>query len=300
VELAAGKNRQTEPELSRRNIMSTLHKVLVVDDDPVVGKSFNRVLSQKGYVVVTAENAREALNKVQEGEYDVVFTDIKMPGMSGIELAERLRVERPWTPVVIVTGFGSKVNQERAEAAGVSSFLQKPLSPEMIEGSLTKALLDAVPAVLPGLAEAASPQTVAAESQLKKVGMFAAAPFIGLLYAVLLPFVGLGTLAFMAIRAFAKTSGPAKMLAFAKNVALFLAAPFMGLAYALLLPFVGTATLAWIGIKALRKNAAAMRVINLVAAPFIGLAFIVALPFVGTAMLSWIGVRALIDKARAE
>ena len=105
-----------------------LHKVLVVDDDPVVGKSFNRVLAQKGYVVITAANAQEALSKVQEGGYDVVFTDIKMPGMNGIELAERLKVERPWTPVVIVTGFGSKANQERATAAGVSSFLQKPLS----------------------------------------------------------------------------------------------------------------------------------------------------------------------------
>ena len=153
-----------------------LHKVLVVDDDPVVGKSFNRVLSQKGYVVITAANAQEALTKVQEGEYDVVFTDIRMPGMNGIELTERLRIERPWTPVVIVTGYGSKANQEQAAAAGVSSFLQKPLSPEMFEESLTKALLESVPAILPGLAEAAAPQTAASESQLKKVGLFMAAP----------------------------------------------------------------------------------------------------------------------------
>ncbi len=275
-----------------------LHKVLVVDDDPVVGKSFNRVLAQKGYVVVTAANAQEALTKVQEGEYDVVFTDIKMPGMSGIELAERLRIERPWTPVVIVTGYGSKANQDQAAAAGVSSFLQKPLSPEMIEGSLTKALLDAVPAVLPGLAEAAAPQAAASESQLKKVGLFMAAPFIGLAFAVALPFVGLGALAWMAIKAFAKSAAPAKLLTFTKNVALFIAAPFLGLLYAMLLPVVGTATLAWMGIKAMRRNAAVMRVVSFIAAPFIGLAFILALPFVGTAVLAWTGVRAAIGKAR--
>lgn len=275
-----------------------LHKVLVVDDDPVVGKSFNRVLSQKGYVVVTAANAQEALSRVQDGEYDVVFTDIKMPGMSGIELAERLRVERPWTPVVIVTGYGSTANQDRAAAAGVSSFLQKPLSPEMIEGSLTKALLDAVPAVLPGLAEAAAPQAAASESQLKKVGLFMAAPFIGLAYAVALPFVGLGALAYMAIKAFARSSAPAKLLTFTKNAALFFAAPFLGLLYALLLPVVGTATLAWIGIKALRRNAAVMRVVSFIAAPFVGLAFILALPFVGIAVLAWTGARAAIGKAR--
>ena len=282
--------------------MSALqHKVLVVDDDPVVGKSFNRVLSQKGYVVVTAGNAQEALNKVQEGEYDVVFTDIKMPGMSGIELAERLRVERPWTPVVIVTGYGSKANQDRAEAAGVSSFMQKPLSPEMIEGSLTKALLDAVPAVLPGLVEAAGSQseaTVEAESQLKKIGLFLAAPFIGLAYAVALPFVGLGALAYMGLSAFAKSSAPGMLLTFTKNVALFIAAPFLGLAYALLLPVVGTAALAWMGIKALRRNTAVMKVASFVAAPFIGLAFILTLPFAGTALLVWIGVRAAIGKTQ--
>jgi CheY-like chemotaxis protein len=275
-----------------------LHKVLVVDDDPVVGKSFNRVLSQKGYVVVTAANAQEALNKVQDGEYDVVYTDIKMPGMSGIELAERLRVERPWTPVVIVTGYGSTANQDRAAAAGVSSFLQKPLSPEMIEGSLTKALLDAVPAVLPGLVEAAAPHIEASESQLKKIGLFMAAPFIGLAYAVALPFVGLGALAYVAIKAFAKSSAPGKLLTFAKNAALFFAAPFLGLLYALLLPVVGTGALAWMGIKALRRNAAAMRVASFIAAPFVGLAFILALPFVGTAVLIWTGIQAVRGKAR--
>jgi len=225
-----------------------LHKVLVVDDDPVVGKSFNRVLSQKGYVVITAANAQEALSKVQEGEYDVVYTDIKMPGMSGIELAERLRVERPWTPVVIVTGYGSQANQDRAEAAGVSSFLQKPLSPEMIEGSLTKALLDAVPAVLPGLVAAAAPQAAAAsESDLKKVGLFMAAPFIGLAYAVALPFVGLGALAYMGLKALSRNAPAMKAVKF---TAMLVASPFIGLFFILALPYLGAAALVWVVIHA--------------------------------------------------
>ena len=280
--------------------MSALNKVLVVDDDPVVGKSFDRVLSQKGYVVVTAENAQEALRKVQEGEYDVIFTDVKMPGMSGIELAERLKVERPWTPVVIVTGFGSTENQKRAMTAGVSSFLHKPLSPEMIEESMMKALLDKVPAVLPGLVKAASPEQVEQESNLKKVALCIAAPFIGLLYAVLFPFVGLGAMAFIGMKAFATSSAPKKLLTFAKNVALFIAAPFVGLSYILVLPVAGAVLLASFGVRAIMKNAVAMRVITTIAAPFIGLAYILTLPIVGTAMLAWIGVRALIDKAQVE
>lgn len=281
---------------------ATQHKVLVVDDDPVVGKSFNRVLSQKGYVVVTAANAQEALSKVQEGEYDVVFTDIKMPGMSGIELAERLKIERPWTPVVIVTGFGSTSNQDRARAAGVSSFLQKPLSPEMIEGSLKQALVQSVPAVLPGLAEAAREMPVVKkESHLKKVGLFLAAPFIGLLYAMMLPFVGIGTIAYLAAKAFAKTKTAAKLMVFTRQTASLIISPIVGLAYALLMPIAGVATMAWMGIKALNaRYPRTMKLATFAAAPFIGLVFILALPVVGIAMLAWMAVRALTQQVQAE
>ena len=129
--------------------MSALRKILVVDDDPVVGKSFTRVLSQdKGYVVITAENAAQALEKLREQEYDLVFTDIKMPGMDGVELAERVKAKRPWTPVVIVTGYASTANEQGARSAGVSAFLNKPLSPEMIEDSAVHALRTPVPVIV--------------------------------------------------------------------------------------------------------------------------------------------------------
>src|SRR3989337_4148040 len=98
--------------------MSALRKVLVVDDDPVVGRSFDRVLSGKGYAVITAGSAQEALNKLETENYDVVFTDIKMPGMSGLEMAEQVKQRRPWLPVVIVTGYGSPAPQAQAAATG--------------------------------------------------------------------------------------------------------------------------------------------------------------------------------------
>lgn len=235
--------------------MRALHKVLVVDDDPVVGKSFNRVLSEKGYLVVTAQNAHEALKRIREEEYDVVFTDIKMPGMDGIELAERVKTRRPWTPVVIVTGYGSTANEERAKAAGVSAFLRKPLSPEMIEGSAMTALHAPAPVIA---APQEAPPAVAVEiapvekpSHLKNIALFIAAPFIGLMYAVLLPVVGTAMLAWVGGRALADIPAAGKVLRFLKNVALFIAAPFVGLAYAVMLPFVGLGMLAWVGVRAL-------------------------------------------------
>ncbi|MDD5332413.1 MAG: response regulator [Rhodoferax sp.] len=186
--------------------MGALRKVLVVDDDPVVGKSFNRVLSEeKGYRVITAQNAAEALERLREQEYDVVFTDIKMPGMDGVELTERVKASRPWTPVVIVTGYGTTANEERAKAAGVSDFIHKPLSPEMIEESAVQALRHPAPESV--VKASASPlQSVPGEApeeggRIKNIALFLAAPFIGLAYAVMLPFVGLGMLAWLGGRA---------------------------------------------------------------------------------------------------
>jgi FixJ family two-component response regulator len=71
-----------------------------------------------------------------------------MPGMTGLDVAESVKARQPWTPVVIVTGYGSQRSEERARAAGVSDFLHKPLSPEMIQDSTEKALLAASVAVV--------------------------------------------------------------------------------------------------------------------------------------------------------
>ena len=247
--------------------MSALRKVLVVDDDPVVGKSFDRVLSGKGYAVITASNGAEALKKLETEDYDVVFTDIKMPGMSGLDMAEQVKQRRPWMPVVIVTGYGSPGNEARAEAAGVSGFLRKPLSPEMIEGSAEKAWSERA-----AMAPAAAETSAAAEA--------AAIP---------------------------APSGARGVGGVAKNIALFLAAPFIGLAYILTFPIVGLGMLAWTAIQAQQKKAEAAAKLPpaapakasplkttamFVAAPFIGLAFVIAGPILGLGMLLWFGFQA--------
>jgi CheY-like chemotaxis protein len=235
--------------------MSALRKILVVDDDAVVGKSFNRVLSKKGYVVTTAQNAHEALKQIREQTFDVVFTDIKMPGMDGVELAERVKASHPWTPVVIITGYGTTENEIRAKAAGVSDFVRKPLSPEMIEESTAHALLEPAPEITAELPTKPVTQVdielLEVHSNFKNIALFLAAPFIGLAYALLLPLVGLAMLAWIGGKALVKTQAIKNAPTYLKNVALLMAAPFIGLAYAVMLPFVGTTMLIWVGGKAL-------------------------------------------------
>jgi CheY-like chemotaxis protein len=247
--------------------MSALRKVLVVDDDPVVGKSFDRVLSGKGYAVITASNAQEALNKLEAEDYDVVFTDIKMPGMSGLEMAEQVKQSRPWLPVVIVTGYGSPDNEARAEAAGVSGFLRKPLSPEMIEGSAQKAFSekDATALSTSVAARMAWPEPTIepvapnrAIQFIKNVALFLAAPFVGLAYILAFPIVGLGMLAWTAIQAQKKKAEEAAALLPAaparpgvlKTIAMMIGAPFLALVCVVIGPIAGLGLLLWFALQA--------------------------------------------------
>ena len=191
--------------------MTTQARVLVVDDDPVVAKSFDRVLSGKGYAVISARDGPEALEKLAREDYDAVFTDIRMPGMDGLEVAARIKATQPWLPVVIVTGYGSPLSEGLAKEIGGSGFLRKPLSPQMIEGSAREAVMRkaadmSAPARMAKPAEPAVPAEHAGAAPgagrfATDLALFVAAPFIGLAYALAFPFVGLVLLATYGYRA---------------------------------------------------------------------------------------------------
>ena len=184
--------------------MNNKLQVLVIDDDAVVGRSFDRVLSDKGYEVSTVLSGEEAMDSIEESKYDVVFTDIKMPGMDGLEVTERIKERCPWTPVVVITGYGTEENEARAAVLGASGFVRKPLTPEIIESVTLKAVNE--PTVIEEAAAPANePEMVAAEAvetgqevevrseisrKAKNVGLFFASPFIALGYVIALPVVG--------------------------------------------------------------------------------------------------------------
>jgi CheY-like chemotaxis protein len=224
--------------------MSALHKkVLVVDDDPVVGRSFDRVLSERGYAVITAANGQEALDRMAREDYDMVFTDIRMPGMDGIDVAAEIKARQPWMPVVIVTGYGTADAQARAKEVGVTAFLHKPLSSDAIEASAREALeaaaapvaqaaAVAVPLGLPVAPKPAPVEIVEVPAKAEPVVSSAANDEPEATWAE----VGAGAGRFL------------------RNVGLFIAAPFVSLAYIVLFPFVGLGMLAWMGIGALRKR----------------------------------------------
>jgi len=225
-------------------MLALKRKILVVDDDPVVAKSFDRVLASKGYAVITATSGEEALLKLQTEKYDAVFTDIKMPGMSGIEVAQQVKASQPWMPVVIVTGYGSPDNEAQAAKAGVSDFLRKPLTPEMIEQSAERAThVEEVAEIVAPVIEEVKKDP----SWIKNVALFFLAPFIGLAYLLAMPAVMGGILTMMAFKAAYKNDK-------IRSGMMMVAGPFIALGAIIAAPVLGLGALAYFGYKAATKK----------------------------------------------
>ncbi|HID31013.1 MAG TPA: sigma-54-dependent Fis family transcriptional regulator [Desulfobacterales bacterium] len=108
-------------------------RIMVVDDELIVRESLKGWLEKFGYGIDAAEDAREALEKLEREEFDLLFVDIKMPGMDGIELLKRVKDDQPDVIVVMITAHGSVESAIEAMKAGASDYLMKPFDPEDLE-----------------------------------------------------------------------------------------------------------------------------------------------------------------------
>ena len=114
--------------------------ILVVDDDSYVREATEELLSRKGYVVDTADAAESALVRLEEGDYDLVLSDIRMPGMNGLELLDAARSRAPDAQVVMMTAFGTIEDAVEAMKKGALDYIQKGADPGEIELVVEKAL----------------------------------------------------------------------------------------------------------------------------------------------------------------
>jgi len=105
-------------------------RILIVDDDEDIAKLEAMMLERLGYTVTPTVNCLDALAsfKANPGEFDLVITDMTMPGMAGDTFAKELIAVRSDIPVIICTGFSDRVNEETAKSMGVKGFLMKPVS----------------------------------------------------------------------------------------------------------------------------------------------------------------------------
>ncbi len=104
-------------------------RIMIVDDEPAIGRSLQILLTRLGYHVVTFSDPERARARflAAPDEVDLVLSDFQMPGLTGMDLAERLRASRPQLPIFIASGFAGQVTTERMHAAGITRIFTKPI-----------------------------------------------------------------------------------------------------------------------------------------------------------------------------
>ncbi len=123
--------------------------ILIAEDEPAVRHVVERVLTAHGYRLLVARDGREALDLMQEhgASVDLVLSDVMMPGVGGVILAERLRDEHPDVPVMLMSGYGETDSVQNQLGQHGVAFLQKPFNAALLTAAV-RAVLDARPVAL--------------------------------------------------------------------------------------------------------------------------------------------------------
>jgi DNA-binding NtrC family response regulator len=121
--------------------MNADHKsqILILDDEPIVCKRLKPALEKSGYEVETFVNSAEAMLRVEEKEFDIVITDLKMEGLDGMTFLTRVKKRSPLTEVIVITGFATMETAKESYQKGVFDFVAKPFKIGEIQEVVKKA-----------------------------------------------------------------------------------------------------------------------------------------------------------------
>jgi two-component system response regulator AtoC len=119
--------------------MRSPYQVLVLDDEEVVCERLKAHLEKKGFEVEAFTESQTAIDRMATKSFDVVITDVKMEGPSGLDVLHFVRRENPATQVIVITGYGSIESIREAEYGGAFEFINKPFTSKAIEALTLKA-----------------------------------------------------------------------------------------------------------------------------------------------------------------
>ncbi len=115
-------------------------RILVIDDEEIIHSSLRKILGRRGHEVVTVLSADEGLEKLGYEEFDLVITDLMMPGRNGLELIEQMRREGRDVPVMMITGYPTIRTAVQALRLGAVDYLAKPFTRQELLGPVCRAL----------------------------------------------------------------------------------------------------------------------------------------------------------------
>jgi CheY-like chemotaxis protein/glycine cleavage system H lipoate-binding protein len=127
--------------LRRAEVEHAKARILCVDDEQVILDSFRKILVLDGYSVDTVQTGQEALGLLQTHHYDFVFTDLKMPTMSGVDVTKSVKHLRPDIDVVIITGYATVETAVECMKVGALDYVQKPFTEDELLAFVKKALI---------------------------------------------------------------------------------------------------------------------------------------------------------------
>lgn len=115
-------------------------KLLVIDDEPAIREGVRRILESEGFQVETFANGQAALERIKQESLDLVITDLKMPGMSGVEVLRAIKDIQPNLPVIFITGYSSVDSAVEVMKLGAVDYIAKPFTPEEMLNTIKGAL----------------------------------------------------------------------------------------------------------------------------------------------------------------
>ena len=117
-------------------------KILIVDDEEAIRELFTAALSYKGYTVFSAESGEKALELLDQEDIPVMFLDLNLPGINGIDLCRKIIEKMPKTIAYAVTGFAANYKSAECRTAGFTDYFAKPLPLEKLYTAAEKAFAD--------------------------------------------------------------------------------------------------------------------------------------------------------------
>jgi CheY-like chemotaxis protein len=127
--------------LTRVELEHPQARILAVDDEKIVLDSLRKMLTLGGYSIDTVENGPEALGLIGKRDYDFVFTDLKMPGMDGVEVTKTVRHLRPDIDVIVITGYGTIETAVETVRFGAMDYVEKPFTEDELLAFVKTALI---------------------------------------------------------------------------------------------------------------------------------------------------------------
>lgn len=120
-------------------------KILVIDDEEIIIKSLSRLLEKNGYEVFIAKNGQDALIMTEEGNFDLILADIRMPGMNGVEAVdaiykETLAKKRKKIPAIFITGYADEMIENKAKSLSPLAYIYKPFDSAELLNKIKKAI----------------------------------------------------------------------------------------------------------------------------------------------------------------